>query len=92
MIDENKVVAEFINLYTKFKANGKWDKHTTNKDATIIALATAFKATKEAAATPNEQPKGPIKSNDNQSKGPPAWKCTKDGPYINCLDSGKRFK
>ena len=41
-IDENTIIAEFINLYTNFKANGEWYKHVANsKEAAIIALVTS---------------------------------------------------
>ena len=87
-IDENVLVAEFINLYTNFKSNGEWDKHVVNKDATIIALATALKAAKKATE-PAPKLKGAPKSNDT---GPPAWKFEKVGATTTCPDSGNIFK
>ena len=87
--DENKVIAEFINLYTNFKANGEWDKNVVNKDATIIALATALKAANKAGK-PNKQPKGNSKPGDT-GKGPPAWKCKKVGQTTTCPDTGNHF-
>ena len=53
-VDEDKVIAKFINLYTNFKANGECVKNVVNKDSTIIVLVTALKAAKEAAATPTQ--------------------------------------
>ena len=78
VINKNKVVAEFINLFTNFRANdGKWGKQVVNKDATIIALATIIKATKKATK-PTKHIKGTPKSNNkHQGKGPPSWKCKK---------------
>ena len=94
--DENTIIAEFINLYTNFKANGEWDKHVANsKEATIIALVTALAAAKKAVAdatgAQDEKPLAPLKSIDN-SNGPPAWKCTKEGTFANCPITGNRFK
>ena len=94
----NNFIANFINLYTKYKSTEERDTESTSKDATIIALATTYKTQKDENSklkvkanraitpVPKSKPQG-----QSLLKGPPKWRTTKFSATIKNSETGAKF-
>ena len=90
MFDSGQFCVKIINLYTNYKATGKWDKNNVSRQKSIIALATALA---------NERSKN--KSNKDNNTGKPklgggnnhldltSWPVKRSSPKFTCPDIDK---
>ena len=81
---------DMINLYTNYKATGKWDKKNVSSQKSIIALATALtnKQAKKKSNKGNDtgKPKG---GGGNNHPKLPSWRVMKSCPNSTCPDKDK---
>ena len=93
-IDLNKLIANFLNLYTNYKSTKEWDK-INDKDATIITLATEMKQlrsqVKSQTGTQHTPAKAKVQFVNPGSINPPAWCTVKVVAKATCPEIGDTF-